>query len=321
MNERVTNTTVSEVESSLLSDEDVQNASPQHLIKLPPYTEFAMTAAASNSLAAIVHHYEEVALATNKREMKRFISEVRKRWAVPSEEEGYERHEGWSDEGAFNMCIFDLALGKKPQREGRLCEAETRGQILLSPKADEVVNLIEKPVANPLPAQAAKELLQVLQSRLLQQAAGHDIAAKVPPADFVELLSIANGIHSAGVPSETAFGALVHPLRAQIESLAHPEILRWVRYRVEGLRKVLLAGWRIGGCYNFRNIFYILSYEREGGSAATADWTIWDLNDAETDVFEDLGEYLQFATRSAEFPGGHAQECMILEGNRFPEKW
>lgn len=114
-----------------------------------------MAASNSGRLAAIIQRYGEVADAVNRREMKRFTDGARQGWAPEPPEEWEPHGEGYTDEGAFALCVYDLAFGGSPERQGQLCEAEKLDQVLLHPPLDAFVDVIDKPLSNPVPKEDA----------------------------------------------------------------------------------------------------------------------------------------------------------------------
>ncbi|KAK5690947.1 hypothetical protein LTR17_025817 [Elasticomyces elasticus] len=106
-----------------------------------------------------IKRYGEVADAVNRREMARFANFIRERWDPEGVDEwdgrwGPEgcKGEGYTEEGGLALCIWKLAFRDyEPERQGELCEAEQRNQILLHPPIDAFVYEIPKPLADPAP--------------------------------------------------------------------------------------------------------------------------------------------------------------------------
>ncbi|KAK4911156.1 hypothetical protein LTR49_020228 [Elasticomyces elasticus] len=91
-----------------------------------------------------IKRYSEVADAVNRREMARFANFIRERWDPEGVDEWDGRWgptgckgEGYTEEGGLALCIWKLAFRDyEPERQGQLCEAEQRNQILLHPPID-----------------------------------------------------------------------------------------------------------------------------------------------------------------------------------------
>ncbi|KAK4887984.1 hypothetical protein LTR27_013058 [Elasticomyces elasticus] len=106
-----------------------------------------------------IKRYGEVADAVNRREMARFANFIRERWNPEGVDEWDGRWgptgckgEGYTEEGGLALCIWKLAFRDyEPERQGQLCEAERRNQILLHPPIDAFVDEIPKPLADPAP--------------------------------------------------------------------------------------------------------------------------------------------------------------------------
>ncbi|KAK5727398.1 hypothetical protein LTR15_003293 [Elasticomyces elasticus] len=119
--------------------------------------------------------YGEVAEAVNQREMTRFANFIRERWDPDDMDEWDSRWgsegckgEGYTEEGGLAMCIWKLAFrDHEPERQGELCEAERRNQILLHPPIDAFVDEIPKPLADPAPD--VEEKFEELRVRLQEQ--------------------------------------------------------------------------------------------------------------------------------------------------------
>ena len=126
-----------------------------------------MALSSQDELAAILQHYNQVVEAVNRREMKRFIDGIRQKWRPPptdNSEEGEYFGEGYTDEGAFNLCVYQNAFADHdPERQGDLCEAEQLNQILLEPPLDALVDRIPRPLREPL---ALADLQAKLEARM-----------------------------------------------------------------------------------------------------------------------------------------------------------
>ncbi|KAK5695727.1 hypothetical protein LTR17_024451 [Elasticomyces elasticus] len=117
-----------------------------------------------------IERYGEVADAVNRREMTRFAKFIRERWDPDVDEWDGRwgptgcKGEGYTEEGGLALCIWKLAFRDyEPERQGQLCEAERRNQILLHPPLDAFVDEIPKPLADPAPDIETKfEELRVL---------------------------------------------------------------------------------------------------------------------------------------------------------------
>lgn len=144
-----------------------------------------------------------------------FVQEIRERWhpLPPAEhdgEPGY-RAKGWTDEGAFAMCVFQQAMGPymsiKPKRCGSLCEAEGKNQVLLRPLDALLCDIRSGPLFVPQPRNQISEALTALRGGLQRQATetmpSEPISVGVP-GDLEELLHVTDGVAGAGLPSETA---------------------------------------------------------------------------------------------------------------------
>ena len=108
-----------------------------------------MAALEDMDLAATIQRYGQVAEAVNRREMERFIQEVRQKWD-PEPPEGWEpRGEGYTDEGALALYIYCLAFEQDPDRQGQLSEAEKLDQVSLQPPIHAFVDEIPKPLEPP----------------------------------------------------------------------------------------------------------------------------------------------------------------------------
>lgn len=79
---------------------------------------------------------------------------------------------------------------------------------------------------------------------------------------------------------------------------------------------------RIGGCTQHRDIYYVLC--RKGKPAdenSPLIWKIFDKDDVEVDVYDDLAHFIQEQTKYIEGrPGGHQQEHMFLAERYPPEE-
>ncbi|KAK5685428.1 hypothetical protein LTS10_003506 [Elasticomyces elasticus] len=110
-------------------------------------------------LRNVIKRYGEVAEAVNRREMARFANFMRERWDPEAVDEWDGRWgptgckgEGYTEAGGLALCIWKLGVRDyEPERQGQLCEAERRNQILLHPPIDAFADRIPKPLADPVP--------------------------------------------------------------------------------------------------------------------------------------------------------------------------
>ncbi|KAK3623930.1 hypothetical protein LTR56_021291 [Elasticomyces elasticus] len=121
-----------------------------------------------------IKRYGEVAEAVYRREMARFANFIRERWDPDVDEWDGRwgptgcKGEGYTEEGGLALCIWKLAFRDyEPERQGELCEAERRNQILLHPPIDAFVDEIPKPLADPAPD--VEEKFEELRVRLQEQ--------------------------------------------------------------------------------------------------------------------------------------------------------
>lgn len=272
-------------------------------------------------LTAVIQRYGEVADAVNRREMQRFIDEVKSKWHPESEDEAIEpRLDGYTDAGAFNLHIYQLVFEDpdppRPTTDQPLCDAEKYNQVLFQPPLESLVDLIPKPLANPLPSDQATVKLEALEAALSRQQAEASASTQQVhlPEDFATLMASTNGVYGAGVPSETADLELVFPLERQC---VEPGLFKHLAHRVRrnGEDHVPVAGWKIGGCIQHRNIYYVLC---QSPDAISRSWKIFDHVDTETDVHEDLTRFLRHETERVEKKPGGAMIGEVLIYDRYP---
>lgn len=296
----------------------------------PPCLECGWTAgsSSSSSLGDIVQRYGQVAEAVNRREFKRFVGELKELWSpLPAADEEWEegyRGEGWTDEGAFALCVFQQAMNPNmpyvPHRKPPRCEAEERNQVL----PISVESLLEEhhifsgPLFDPQPREKISEALAYLRAMLQQQADDHGLSEGITvelPKDFEDLLRVSDGINGAGIPSETAETWLVGGLGRLVGDQGAPGGSINAFILSEGCTPY--AAWELGGCTQHRQIYYVLCRE-SGKDAASLVWKIFDRADVELDVYDNLAEFISHQTEHIEKrPGGHQQEH-ILYASSYP---
>lgn len=266
-------------------------------------------------LAATIQRYGEVAEAVNRREMKRFVEEVRHKWDPDPPEEWERRGEGYTDEGALALCIYHLAFEDDPIREGQLCEAEELDQVLLRPLIDDFADEIEKPIEQ-LPTQPEIEqqisLLKGQLQRQVQEAGTMNAADIHLPHDFIHLMSITNGIYGAGVPAETSFAHLVYNIRDHHADLG---MLQDISHWATSCFCKALAAWEVGSCRQHRQIWYVFCYRTERNSSTVPAWRILDRDDVDSDVYDTLAQFLQ---REIESVKKRAQREYITYLPKYP---
>ncbi|KAK5734517.1 hypothetical protein LTR17_008877 [Elasticomyces elasticus] len=267
-------------------------------------------------LAAIIQRYGQVAEAVNRREMARFTEEVRQMWASnPPEEEDWDPWgEGYTDEGAFTLCVYKLAFLGSPERHGQLCEAEEKDQVLLHLPVDALGEKIRAPLRSPAPQGELEEKLCSLRTQLqdqLDQSVASNTKSIQLPGDFKDLMLITNGIRGAGVPAETAYTVLVYPVK---EHYAGPKSLRYILRRAESEGFTPLAGWEIGSCQQHRHIYYVFCHKKGDTTPDNAFWRIFDKVDVDCDEYENLADFIQHETVYVEDnPGGAQQEGNVVQ--------
>ncbi|KAK4948832.1 hypothetical protein LTR10_012205 [Elasticomyces elasticus] len=267
-------------------------------------------------LAAIIQRYGQVANAVNQREMERLIEEVRQKWATnppPEVEHLYKRGEGWTEEGAFALCIRDIAGLWIPDRQGQRCEAEEMDQVLLHVPVDELVNEIPAPLADPAPLDKMVEKAVLLRAQLQtqsDQSASSNTRNIELPEDFKELMSVTNGINGAGVPAVTDQTVLVHSLNNQ---RAGPTSLEYISDSLKRRGYVAQAGWELGSSHQHRQIYYVSCHKTNDTDDANDSWRIFDRADVNIDMYESLAHFLQHETAYVEEnPGGAQQNYMVV---------
>lgn len=285
-------------------------------------------------LARVIQRYGEVADMVNHREMKRFIQEIRQRWNPLPHEEDW-RYEGWTDEGAFTRCIYTRAfyisaLPEPDLNRPDITQAEEEGQVQFHPTLDEIMDYVDKPLAEPRPQSEITEMLNRQREAIQQQlrAAGFSATqaseAKLP-ADIGMLFSITNGINGAGVPSETAYTSLVYPDFGQnygdgyFGSREMPDVVRIrAKSHQQGRGEMPIAAWQFGGCTQHRSVYYVLSLPDGKTELSSAKWKIWDLIDVEVNIYENLTEWLVHETEYVENESGGAAQELVVTYDRYP---
>ncbi|KAI5356667.1 hypothetical protein Slin14017_G129500 [Septoria linicola] len=289
-------------------------------------------------LQDVINRYEQVAKMVNEREMNRLINQVRELWnpiyapGADVWEDNY-HGEGWTEEGAFTLCVSQLAFcpspsACKPKRTGQVCEAEEMNQVLFRP----VVSLVEDitpPTAEPLPEGEISGQLVSLRAAI-QTAFNESYPSEAKsvelPKDYEELMHITSCIHGAGIPSELAWTTLVEcpPTSIQNPRTSNDWSNDWSHfaYWVGAGYHTPYAGMRIGGCNQHRDIYYVLC--RKGKPADESSpliWRIFDRIDVELEVYDNLAHFIHEQTKFIEErPGGHRQELMPLAERYPPEE-
>lgn len=201
-----------------------------------------MASHSDEELARVIHRYGEIADMVNHREMNRFIEEIRQRWKPGTHEEDW-RYDGWTDEGAFTRCIYTEAFfddafpAPDPDTPGTT-QAEQEGQVQFHPTIDEIMDHVDRPLAEPLPQSEIAEKLDRQRRAIQEQLRAADFSATQAseaklPADIGPLFSITNGIKGAGVPTETADTSLVYRDFGSSRYFARPEMPDEVRMRAK----------------------------------------------------------------------------------------
>jgi hypothetical protein len=264
-------------------------------------------------LADAIGRYGQVAEHVNEREMKRFAEQIRQRWRVDPPDEWEEHGAGYTEERAYMLCVFQEAFEyEEPERHGTLCEAEQKDQVLLHWNVDDLVDKIPKPLATPLPPDELEAEFKKLEMDLVNQVGRFKFSAVEDvqlPTDFKVLMSITNGVYGAGVPAETAHTSLVYPLRGHgADQRMLDSISGWAEPEY-----VTLAAWKIGSCVQHREIFYVLAYGKHDRGVDCATWRIFDRNDVELRVYDNLTAFLQNQTAYIErSPRGHIEEHIVM---------
>ncbi|KAK3635211.1 hypothetical protein LTR56_014820 [Elasticomyces elasticus] len=296
-------------------------ATIQRYTQVPEIADQQQTASSHGDLTAILQRYSEVAVAVNRREMKRFIDEIRDNWEVLGPTDWYETWgEGYTFEGALALCVYGFAFTDyNPDRQGRqLCEAEQMNQVLLDPPLDAFADEIPKPLADPPPRGKMEEKFDSLRAQLQAQC-NHSPASNGQeirlPKDFRELMMMTNGIHGAGVLAETAYTVLVYPLD---EHYAGPDSLRYISRRAESEGFVPLAGWEIGACQQHRQIYYVFCHNKGDTTSDSGSWRIFDKSGVDCNVYENLADFLQHETAYVDEEPGGGQTEHVLGHDTYP---
>lgn len=289
-------------------------------------------------LEEVITRYEQVAKMVNEREMNRLIKQVRELWNpihAPEAEEWEPNYhgEGWTEEGAFALCISQLAFcpspsACKPERTGPLCEAEEKNQVLFR-SVESLVKDISPPISEPLSENEIREQLASLKGaiqRAYSESCPSEARSIGLPKDYEEVMHITSCIRGAGIPSELAWTTLVNcpPSSVLNRSTSNHWSNNWSNFAfwVGAGYHTPYAGMRIGGCTQHRDIYYVLC--REGKPAdenSPLIWKIFDKDDVEVDVYDDLSHFIQEQTKFIESRhGGHQQEHMFLAERYPPEE-
>jgi hypothetical protein len=160
---------------------------------------------------------------------------------------------------------------------------------------------IAKPPAEPTSQGDMYMHLAVLKPQLQEQCSQR----LELPSEFVELMSITNGIEGTGLPRETAYTMLVYALRGHgFERGRFERASSWVRIR----DFTVLAAWDIGSCIQHRQIYYMLRYEANRESAGHAKWRILANSGPRcSEMYESLAEFFRHETESFERRAGVAK--------------
>ena len=184
----------------------------------------------SRSIVDVICRYGETAESVNQREFKRFVEEIRQKWRPlsPTEEfwePGY-RGKGWTEEGAFSLCVFAEVTGdcSNVERHEPLCEAEKKNQVLFRPLDTLLGDIVRGPLFDPRPEDKIAAALSALLLGLKRQATNvmpsYSDSIELP-MDFEELLRVTDGISGAGIPSETANTYLVSGIHGFEQGMRH----------------------------------------------------------------------------------------------------
>lgn len=285
-------------------------------------------------LKEIVERYGRVAQSVNQKEFHEMIDFIRERWdpLPPAEEEWLDdedhtyRYKGWTEEGAFAMCVYQHAFWPNrndPKRQGPGCEAEEKDQVYFRPLAS-FLDDFPKPIRDPRPADEISEHLDKLRNALqlqLDRSAPSSGLRLELPQDFAELMRLTDGVEGAGVPSQIDGLTLVWPLKYHI---TEPDALGpsdWVAKRWHNITPY--AAWKLGDCgEKWQVIHYVLC--RETGTGDESGPLVWKVIDHQgpgcTMVYDNLSQFLQHETDHIEsVPGGHSLQGIVYETDRYPD--
>jgi hypothetical protein len=300
-----------------------------------------MASHSTGSLPEVIRHYGEVAEMVNRREMNRFIAKIKSLWDPPSHEEEY-RFDGWTSEGAFTKCIYDMALWAQdrpelPQPDESSTDAEWNEQVQIKPSLDEIHDFVPKPLILPPPSDVViRKRLETIKINMKQQAMASgvtDVTALQLPEDLEVLLSTVNGINAAGVPSETVYTQLVYPSgpvklpeNPPAEPVELPKNLPPSEMpmdvsirREESYGRIPIAALHFGGCTQHRSIHYVLDHPVNNTEITPeAKWRIWDRINHSINQHDDLAEWLAHETKIIEEREGGAIREVVLMFDRYP---
>ncbi|KAK4609104.1 hypothetical protein CLAFUW4_14524 [Fulvia fulva] len=265
--------------------------------------------------------------------MHRLIQQVRELWNpvyAPDAEEWEPNYhaEGWTEAGAFSLCIYQIAFDiAEPERTGPLCQAEENNQVLFRP-VESLVHDIRSHMSELKPKhKIIQELasLQVAIQRVVDEALPSRADPIRLPEDYEASRHVTNHISGAGIPSELAGTVLIQsPSLDDAENILNPNADDWrASYFASGVRSTdhtPHAGWKMGGCTQHRDIYYVLCQEANE-KASPLKWKIFDKNDVDVDVYETLAHFLgEQAKYIEQRPGGHQQEKLPLAERYPPEE-
>lgn len=282
----------------------------------------------------VVNRYGEVAKTVKQREFKRFTEEIRQKWnplPEPAEDEFEPGHraEGWTDEGAFAMCVFQEARDTfgtdiQPSRREPLCEAERRNQVYFGSMETLFHEIFPNgPLYDPRPEDGISEALTVFKADLQRQA--DETAPSEPvtvevPQDLAELMRVTDGVSGAGIPSETAWTFLVGPLRGLRAKSGDSNSMGgfWSANITSHGHWKPFATFQLGCCTQHRQIDYVFCRDAHDDAAPVA-WKVFDWDNSEgLNLYDSLAAFLEHETVHIEAtPGGHKQEH-ILMWDRYP---
>lgn len=278
-------------------------------------------------LKDVVERYGRAAQSVNQREFNRLVKFIRERWdpLPPAEEEWLDdethtdRYRGWTEEGAFAMCVYKHAFypgGYEPERQGPLCEAEEKDQVYFRP-IESFVDEFPKPFSDSRPTDEISEHLEKLRNDLQLQLDEYAPSSKHRvdiPQDFADLMHLTDGVKGAGVPSLTNGLDLVFPLKYHV---AKPHARGWRTGYITPY-----AAWKFGDCSEeFQVIHYVLCRTSSRNDDSPLVWKVVDdRGPGDMDVYDDLSQFLQHETDHVEVvPGGHQMKVIMRETDRYPD--
>lgn len=296
-----------------------------------------------------VQRYASVAKSTTRKEFDHFINHIRDRWApLPpitnlSEDDSHHiyRHPGWTEEGAFAMCLCKLLFWPYSENHFRqggrvLCPAEEEGQVLLRP-TEELIEDLQGPLFEAREegdiVMGLEKLREGLQKQVDASMPKNDHSVRVElPSDFGELMRVTDGVGAAGVPSRNNGLQLIYPLKYNRSEEHLPgegpctfgsgERMWW---RTAGLEA--FAAWKLGGDHElWRVIYYVLCRElnRKGSKNGEKDaplvWKVIHRRDIDVEVYDNLSQFLQRETDDilAE-PSKQDEQWPLEDDDRYPD--